>query len=670
MAIPSGSFKKPKPWILGYSASHNGAVCLLHGDEIVCAVQEERLTGSKRARIKRLEESLAVAYCFNTAGITVADLDLIVGCHFSGARILGCDLHFQGWEGQALTIPHHLGHAIGAFAQSGFTESAVLVIDGAGGTVEHLPQDEQENLIGSNYPSDDDPAEIATLYLADGTDLRCIEKHSGMWIAESDRSKVDGMPRFGSLGGMYASAAQQIFGDANDAGKVMGLAASGRATIPEAEFFQIREDGGLDFAAKVCERYRDSRRWPDNQELLNDLAASVQAALETGVNHLANRLKRLTQARNLTYCGGVALNCVANEVLIAQGLFDDVYIAPAAEDSGPAIGAAYYGLWRLGQRHQTKRYNHDSLGGRYTVKALDKAISETPGVRVDAVPDKYEAIVDALCDGDIVGWFSGGSELGPRALGHRSILADARSAAAKTRLNDRVKHRESFRPFAPLILADEVQHWFDLPQHLPESPLMLRSFPFKPDRAERVPAAVHHDGTGRLQTLTQAANPDLYRLLECYFKRTGVPVLINTSFNVMGEPIVETPEDALWCLAFTDIDRLMLEDRVVRKSQTDPFQALVPKFLSISWKLRSKSLSDLRNSEIELETATQWGTLKLPVSRPLLPLLSAIEKGRMTVQQLADTMESGHGLEQRTTLTAIYLLRRKRVITLTASHTA
>ncbi|MEM1092809.1 MAG: carbamoyltransferase C-terminal domain-containing protein, partial [Pseudomonadota bacterium] len=617
-------------------------------------------------RIDRLEDSLALAYCLKTAGIGVPDLSLVVGCHFSGARIAGCGIHHQGWSGQHLTIPHHLGHAVGAFAQSGFSESAILVIDGAGGMIEHLPAAERTHLVRSRYPTSDEAAEIATIYAARNREIVCIEKHSGMWISKEDRASGSGMPRFGSLGGMYASAAQQIFGDANDAGKVMGLAASGQANIPESDFFQILENGTLSFSDAVCERFGDNERWPSNREALCDLAASVQSALETGVNHLASRLKLLTQAKHLTYCGGVALNCVANEVLIGRGIFDDIYIAPAAEDSGPAVGAAYYGLWQLGLHHQRARFNHDSLGGRYATDATSAAVDATPGIRIEAVPDKHESIVDALINGEIVGWFSGGSELGPRALGHRSILADARSAEAKTRLNDRVKHRESFRPFAPLVLADQAHRWFELPPHLPESPLMLRSFPFKPEMAERVPSAVHNDGTGRLQTLTDSANPDLYRLLQRYFKRTGVPILINTSFNVMGEPIVETPGDALWCLAFTDIDRLMLEDRVVIKSATHSFLTLVPQFQSVTWNVRSRALNDFRSSDIRLDTKTPWGTLKIPVSRPLLPLLSVIEKGELTVQQLVGLLERQYGLEPKTTLTAIYLLRRKRVIELTA----
>ncbi|MFK7958446.1 MAG: carbamoyltransferase [Lysobacterales bacterium] len=653
-----------EPWVLGYSASHNGAVCLLHGSELVCAIQEERLTGEKRARIVRLEDSLALNYCLKTAGITLADLDIIVGCHFSGARILGCGVQYQGWNGRHLTIPHHLGHAIGAFAQSGFDQSAILVIDGAGGAIDHLPEGERANLIASTYPVADAPAEIATLYVAKGQSISCLEKHSGIWVSEEDRKTLAGMPRFGSLGGMYSAAAQQIFGDLNDAGKVMGLAASGRGQFPVDEFFQIRDDGGMAFSDAICRRFIDRQRWPENADQLGDLAASVQAALEVGVNHLAERIKQLSQMDNLTYSGGVALNCVANEVLIGKGLFDDVYMAPAAEDSGPAIGAAYHGLWALENHHQVRRYNHDSLGGRYTGRRVDKAVNDIPHVRVESVSNKNDQVVNALCEGEIFAWFCGGSEMGPRALGHRSIIADARTAEAKVRLNERVKRRESFRPFAPLVLADKVHEWFEVPERLPESPLMLRSFRFKPEMAKRVPSAVHHDGTGRLQTLTEDANPDLHDLLIRYFERTGVPIIINTSFNVMGEPIVETPEDALWCLAFTDIDGLMLEDRIVRKLKGFDFLNLIPQFSPVTWVHRTPKLGDLISGALEIESPTPWGPLKVPVGQPLLPLISLISKGQLTVGQVVQALQEKGALAPSVTLTAIYLLRRKQVIEL------
>jgi carbamoyltransferase len=297
-----------------------------------------------------------------------------------------------------------------------------------------------------------------------------------------------------------------------------------------------------------------------------NLAASVQSALEVAVLHLARRLKRLNpSSENLCYAGGVALNSVANERLIREAGFKNVHIPPAAEDSGAAIGTAYFGLWHLTGHNTRRRMIHDASGRRYSRESVSSAVRDSPEVRETITRDTITEAVERLCAGEIIGWFDGGSELGPRALGQRSIVCDPRRADGKEILNRRVKKREAFRPFAPVVLREEVEDWFELDGAPAESPFMLRVCEFKADKAARVPAVVHVDNTGRLQTVTPEANGRFYELVKKFYEETGVPVLLNTSFNVMGEPIVETPADAVACLLNSGLDCCVFEDTIVER---------------------------------------------------------------------------------------------------------
>lgn len=555
------------PWVLGLSASHNGAACLLHGDRIVAAVQEERLVGKKRARLFASRPSLAVQYCLAQGGIAPADLDMIVLCAQSGLELPENDLaanpmlNIKGHGTPTLTLSHHAGHAVSAFATSGFEDAAVLVIDGMGSPSADLSSDEQSAVIDTCSSG----GETNSIYHALGTDLRALEKHmidGGRWFNTPPPGST--MPGFGSLGGMFSAAASQIFGDAMDAGKVMGLAPYGTPTIGPDEFFEIR-DGRFVFSDDVPKRFTLPDRWPQHMNTYANLAASVQNALEHALLHLVGRVRALSSSRNLAYAGGVALNSVANERIIRETDFDRVYVIPAAEDSGPAIGAAYYGLWQLTGEYTPRAYERDAFGRVYGKQEIAAAIARTPSVVTRETNDCVSDAADLLVAGKIIAWFSGPSELGPRALGQRSILCDPRQADAKEKLNARVKHREGFRPFAPVIPLEEATSWFDLDGVEPSSPFMLRVMDFREDKRDLVPAVVHVDGTGRVQTVTRAVNGPYYELVCAFGARTGVPMLLNTSLNVMGEPIVETPEDALWCLLLTQLDACVFDGAVVTK---------------------------------------------------------------------------------------------------------
>ena len=554
-----------QPWILGISASHNGSACLLKGDKIFVAVQEERLSRSKRHRIRGADPALALDYCLQYAGIEPRDLSLAVICIQGRAEEASQDIRLNPYLSvlsnaiPTIVIPHHFGHALSAFATSGFSEAAVLVVDGAGSPYTDLTR--EEKLVINNGAHD--AWETISLYAASGTTMVPLEKHlvdQGRWFAMYDK----GLPDFGSLGGMYSAVAQQIFGDPMEAGKVMGLAPYGTPDIPTSAFFDI-DKARFQFNSRLASSFDHDERWPLRKNEYAVLASSVQQALEDALLYLVQQLRRQCPSENLCYAGGVALNSVANERIIRESGFKNVYIMPAAEDSGPAVGAAYYGLWQLtGVNSQTK-LEYDACGRTYSGAEISAAIECVEALKVTKPKDIVDEAVELLCEGKILGWFDGGSELGPRALGQRSIVCDPRRAEAKEWLNLKVKRREAFRPFAPVILLEEADKWFELLPHQTDSPFMLRVARFRSERQHEVPAVVHVDQTGRLQTVTHAVNGRFYELVRRFFEKTGVPILLNTSFNVMGEPIVETPAHALACLLGSGLDGCVFPDRIVFK---------------------------------------------------------------------------------------------------------
>jgi carbamoyltransferase len=566
--------RKSGPWILGISASpHNGAVCLLNGDEIVAAIQEERLNRRKRAPVFGASPSLALQYCLEHAGICPSDLKLVVCCVTNQARVPQHDLAANPilqtclHNTPTLYIPHHYGHAFSTFATSGFAESAILVIDGIGSPFEDFTESEKAICHRSV-----NVWETASLYFASGTTIEPVEKHlieNFEWIKGNG---LEGMPSFGSIGGMYSAAAIQIFGDIFEAGKVMGLAPYGRPEICTSEFFELAE-GRFVFHDNVPRRFRHTDRWPLRHCEYANLASSTQVALERAVMHLSDRLFDMTHAKNLCYAGGVALNSVANERILRESRFQNIHIIPAAEDSGTAIGAAYYGLWQLTKSNTKKALSRDAVGRVYSEEEIQRAIEDTPSVEVMHCGDSLSRAVELLCEGNILGWFEGRSELGPRALGQRSIFCDPRRPDAKEVLNSRVKHRESFRPFAPLVLRECVGDWFDVDGYSHDSPFMLRVCKFNENKKRLVPGVVHIDDTGRLQTITNEANPRLFDLVTRFHKKTGVPIILNTSFNIAGEPIVETPRDALKTLLSTGIDYCVLDSQIIAKRKAVLFES-------------------------------------------------------------------------------------------------
>jgi carbamoyltransferase len=559
-----------EPWILGIGCSHNGSACLLHGDKIVVAVQEERLLRFKRADLRGARPSLAIQYCLDYAKITPADLSAVAVSAFDLDKAdndvtLNPQLRVMHHSLQVIKAPHHLAHAVAAFATSGFPEAAVLIVDGNGSPWRCMQPQEIEAVLPAQQRrfAVDDPnvCEIISMYSASAEGMVPLEKH----IASVNVPSKTGMKRFFSIGRLFENVGGQIFGEGLDgAGKVMGLAPYGRATIPTSEFFDI-VDGEFFFRDDVPNRFTHNDRWPDRQYEYSDLSASVQSALEDALMSLVRRLRAQSQSTRLCYAGGVALNSVANERLVRDGGFDEVFIMPASEDSGVAIGAAYFALWQLTGRQVGRKLTSDSVGRIYSNDEITTAAKVFPGIVTRRSKDVIGETAEMLAEGRIVGWFQGGSELGPRALGQRSILCDPRRPGMKDILNARVKYRESFRPYAPVVPLERVSEWFDTEPGREESPFMLRVMPFRVDKQHLVPSVVHVDGTGRVQTVTREANGRLYELVKRFGEITGVPILLNTSYNIAGEPIVETMRDALCCFFFSNIDVCSLEDHIVEK---------------------------------------------------------------------------------------------------------
>lgn len=607
------------------------------------AIQEERLTRVKRTRIFAGRPSLATSYCLSHAGIGVDELDCVVICSCPGRSEPDHDpLHNLQFEplhrqGRLLSLSHHLGHAHSAIASAGYERAAVLVIDGVGSPLVDLDPSERRTIVeGGPWAGDGPCYEAISLYEATGLGAPALrvtplaKQVSRAWL-ERGHEQLGRMPRFESLGGLYSAVAQQIFGNPRHAGKVMGLASYGRPTIPTSAFLKVDADGQVHYRDEVCTLFRTEERWPARHEQYADLAASAQAALEHAVLAVVGELRRRCPHPHLCYAGGVALNGLLNERIIRESGFEEVFITPAAEDSGTAIGAAYYGLqWWLDRqpapvRVARPRLRRDATGTEYP------PLGPTASSRDDVV----EEVVDRLLDGQILGWFQGGSELGPRALGQRSILCDPRRAEAKERLNAAIKRREWFRPFAASVLEEHAAQWFDWGETTEDSPFMLRICPVAPSCRELVPAVVHVDGTARIQTVSRQVLPRFHALIERFFARTNVPLLLNTSFNVRGEPLVETPDDALLCLLTSGLDACVLHDRVIERPPgvTTPLElgyAVSERVRDVQVRPRDDGdVLEVLDGSMPLSICieTPWGTLVREFPEPWAAILWGVREG-------------------------------------------
>lgn len=588
--------------ILGISCYyHDAAAALIQDGELVAAAQEERFTRKKHDPGFPRN---AINYCLKEAGITIKDVDYVafydkpflkferiletyIGYVPAGIRsawkalpiwikeklwiseLIKNELHF---EGKLLFPEHHESHAASAFYPSPFQEAAILTMDGVG--------------------------EWTTSSIGFGSGNKLELKKELVF------------PH--SLGLLY-SAFTYFTGFRVNSGeyKLMGLAPYGDPIYAQKifdELIDLKEDGSFrmnmkyfDYGAglKMTSRKFDKlfggpARKPESKitQREMDLAASIQVVTEEIMLRMARHAVELSGSRNLCLAGGVALNCVGNGKIVKSGIVDELWIQPAAGDAGGAVGAAYSAWYQYLNNPRTADGKNDSTRGSYLGPAFPddeiQAFLDEHGYKAEKLNEDtlYKETAAAIDNGEVVGWFQGRMEFGPRALGGRSILGDPRSEEMQKTLNVKIKFRESFRPFAPSVMEEHIGDWFDLDTISPymllvapvakhlmkETDKNVKGFDRLYQIRSEVPAITHVDGSARIQSVGPVNNPRYYKLLNAFKERTGCPVLINTSFNVRGEPIVCTPEDAYRCFMRTNMDRLVLGSYMLKKTEQPDFK--------------------------------------------------------------------------------------------------
>ncbi len=557
--------------ILGVSCFyHDSSAALLQNGKVTAAAQEERWT-RKKHDISFPEN--AIRYCLEQAGITIKQVDAVGFYERPIAkfeRLLSSHLEtfpksykvfvqaLPSWiteklripnilrkkfkyEGNVFFVDHHMAHAASAFHASPFEEAAIFTADGVGEWT------------------------TTTLGYGKGTDVSLFKELH--------------FPH--SLGLLYSAVTAHLgFKVNNDEYKVMGLAPYGKPTYYDEfkKIIDIKEDGSyrLDmkyftfhYGTKMLSRKFEEKFGPTRkregpvEERHKDIAASLQKVVEEVIFAAVNHLHSITKTKNLCLAGGVALNSVANGKLTRMTPFRKVYVPPAPSDPGAAVGAATVVYHMLLGKPRTAVMDRADLGPRFS-HAQIKEFLDSKQVIYKELPEKelIRTVAKLIWENSVVGWFQGRMEFGERALGNRSILANPCNPEMRDILNLKVKHREQFRPFAPVVTVEDAKKYFDVDI---EVPFMSFVYPVKETMRKKLPAITHVDGSGRLQTIRREANPRYYNVIKEFEKHSKVPILVNTSFNIRGEPIVMTPEQAYRCFTGTGIDYLVLDTFLVKR---------------------------------------------------------------------------------------------------------
>ena len=561
---------KTKPnYILGTGLSHDGSVCILKDGKIAVAIEKERLT---RIKHDGGNDMVAVQYCLDALKLKLTDIDLIVqGANFekniSPEKYHGKRLYHP--DVPVVTISHHLAHAYSAIATSPFKESNVLVIDGAGSPSDQCddwPDAEAKvhwtSMAGFYCEKD-------SFYRFENNQLKCLYKDFSECRLFESEGAIKMPTNYHSIGGLYAAASNYCFGNLDDVGKLMGLAPYGKDTYLEKPVFSL-ENNIVEVLHANIEVLQspaaDYQMFKDNFQHYADVAKWVQKEAEGAVVYIAKCRTKDFPHENLCYAGGVALNAVCNAQLVKNNIASNLYMQPAAGDNGLSIGCAYYG-WNhvLGKEMPDERSKSIFLGNSYSEDVIETTLLNHKNQETfiwEKNKNYIEVTGDLLKEGKIVAWFQSGAEFGPRALGHRSILADPRLKDVQLHINKNIKFREDFRPFAPAVLKEDVGLYF---KNGWESPYMILIDEIKDEWRDSLSGIVHVDGTCRVQTVDVTWNEIFHKLLLSFKEKTGVGVLVNTSFNRKGMPIVETPLDALDFFLSCDLDVLVMEDFVIRK---------------------------------------------------------------------------------------------------------
>lgn len=552
-----------KEVIVGISASHNASACVLVGGELVASIQLERLSRVKNDGIPQLHSAEAIDYCLNAANIRHSDVDLFafniqsLTPSYVGLCQPVADQSFDAFDpfgSRAFYVSHHLSHAFASFFSSPFEEATVYVADGSGGTVvggddllltgEQLAAYIRKPLNGASG------LHVASTYRFGQTGFELIERERALSFNVRSGSS--------SLGETYASVTQYVFGDWRDAGKLMGLAPYGKPGDVMDAFLQRDSDGKLQFGSSWKTAHNDGSVSKDPLQY-RDLAANVQNAIELALIERMQRAVALVGISDVAYSGGLAMNSAANDRIMREAGISCMYIQPASNDAGIAIGAAAAARFYRTGRTRGEPPRSDFLGYSYKQEDCTSAV-ETCGTCIEQEPLDLEKVATRLSKGQVIGWFEGASEFGPRALGHRSILADPRRRSMWRHINRRIKFREEFRPFAPAVIEERASDFFELEQ---ASPYMLRIVKTRELYRDLLAAVTHVDGTARVQTVNKQVLPRFHALLLAFERLVGLPILLNTSLNVRGQPIVETPRQAVDVLLSTHLDALVLQDTLI-----------------------------------------------------------------------------------------------------------
>ncbi|NML19594.1 carbamoyltransferase [Pseudoflavitalea sp. G-6-1-2] len=577
-------------FILGLNAYHADSSAAIFKDGVMIAATEEE-------RFRRVKHwagfpSMAIEFCLKEAGITLSEVD-----HIAIGRDPGAKLHKKllflaknpgnGWSAVldrlknsrkvssledefALLDPsvskqsikekihqveHHRSHLGSAFFASPFEEAALLSIDGSGDFTTTMIGIGRGNQI-EVLDSVDFPHSVGIFYSA-----------FTQWLGfphYGDEYKVMGLAPYGEAKYVDQLKDVLLFGDDGlfrlnlkyFRSATKGIVSYGDDHIPVVATL---------FSDEVVKKFGPARKKEEPlSQYHKDMAASVQRVTEQLIFHILTHLQKRTGLKNVCIAGGVAQNSVANGKITRNTPFTNVYIPSAGHDAGISMGAALYTYNHILQQKRAEPIWSAYTGSRFSNELIEEYLRSRNISYVRYSDDElYERVADRLVNAGVVGWFNGRAEFGPRALGGRSILADPRRNDAKDLLNAKIKRRESFRPFAPSILKDYVEEYFEVND---EVPFMEKVFPIKKDKHAVIPAVTHADGTGRLQTVDKNVTPRYYNLIEAFRKKTGVPILLNTSFNE-NEPIVNSPEDALECYLRTNMDMLVLENCVVSREK-------------------------------------------------------------------------------------------------------
>jgi len=555
--------------VLGLSVGHDRGAVIIKDGEVLVGITQERISRVKNDGAygggKIPTES--IMYCMSAHNLTMQDIDLIV---YSTTETLDTTYEqlfkvFQVPEKKVMFIPHHLAHAYSSFFSSGFDEAAVIVADASGSILNSLnklsewyPEKSNEGL----QEGEDWTEGISIYYLNRNIWSEVYKK----WIKYPVPINTNECT---SVGTMYSEGSVQLVYEPAKgtwpAGKLMGLASyADKNIVDEAPLFaHFTDETETDICIPNNTIYPKVKYHSDFYSKAC-VAGIYQREQERISLMLAQMAKKLTNSKNVCTAGGSFLNCNSNEMIIKSELFEGCFFVPPADDSGIPLGCAWYAYQQVAHIQETKTLS-PYLGRSYTDSEIEEAALRFPHLQFERFDDfdlLLSVVSDRLVNNRVIGWYQGGSEVGPRALGNRSIIASPIPVWMKDHINHDIKHREWYRPFAPAVMFEHQSEVFNLEFY---SPYMLVTSGVKEEWKSKIPAVVHVDGSSRFQSVTLKSNERFYKLIQSFYQRSGVPVLLNTSFNGPHEPMVETPFDAISCMNQRNLDHLVIGNYILSR---------------------------------------------------------------------------------------------------------